>query len=47
MTSALQDYHQFVHWIHAPENAASEDARRVANIVLQRFTGGREYQPST
>jgi len=37
MTSALQDYHQFVHWIHAPENAASEDARRVANIVLQRF----------
>ncbi|WP_238340245.1 AAA family ATPase [Pseudomonas sp. SWRI18] len=39
MTSALQDYHQFVHWIHAPENTASEDARRVANIVLQRFTG--------
>ncbi|WP_024692387.1 ATP-binding protein [Pseudomonas syringae] len=37
MTSALQDYHQFVRWIHAPENAASEDARRVANIVLQRF----------
>jgi energy-coupling factor transporter ATP-binding protein EcfA2 len=37
MTSALQDYQQFVHWIHAPENAASEDARRVANIVLQRF----------
>jgi len=37
MTSSLQDYHQFMHWIHAPENAASEDARRVANIVLQRF----------
>ncbi|SDB53818.1 AAA domain-containing protein [Pseudomonas sp. NFACC23-1] len=37
MTSALQDYHQFVRWIHTPENAASEDARRVANIVLQRF----------
>lgn len=35
MTSALQDYHQFMHWIHAPENAASEDARRVANIVLR------------
>lgn len=39
MTSALQDYHQFVHWIHAPENAASEDARRIANIVLQHFAG--------
>jgi len=37
MTSALMDYQQFVRWIHAPENAASEDARRVANIVLQRF----------
>lgn len=37
MTSALMDYQQFVRWIHAPENAAVEDARRVANIVLQRF----------
>ncbi|WP_218571572.1 hypothetical protein, partial [Pseudomonas sp. ST1] len=37
MTSALMDYQQFVRWIHSPENAASEDARRVANIVLQRF----------
>lgn len=31
MTSSLQDYHQFMHWINAPENAASEDARRVGH----------------
>ncbi|MHC8379740.1 AAA family ATPase [Pseudomonas sp. MDT1-16] len=37
MTSALQDFQQFVHWIHDPAIGASEDARRFANVVLDNF----------
>ena len=35
MTSALQDYQQFVHWLHRPDSGASEDARRFANMVSE------------
>lgn len=37
MTSALQDFQQFVHWLHRPELRASEDARRFANMILANF----------
>lgn len=37
MTSALQDFQQFVHWLHHPDSGASEDARRFANLVSENF----------
>lgn len=37
MTSALQDFQQFVNWLHVPAQGASEDVRRFANIVLANF----------
>lgn len=37
MTSALQDFQQFVHWLHRPDSGASEDARRFANLVSENF----------
>ena len=37
MTSALQDFQQFVHWLHRPDLRASDDARRFANMVLDNF----------
>lgn len=37
MTSALQDFQQFVHWLHHPDIGASEDARRFANLVSENF----------
>lgn len=37
MTSALQDFQQFVHWLHGSDSGASEDARRFANMVSENF----------
>ncbi len=37
MTSALQDFQQFVQWLHRPDSGASEDARRFANLVSENF----------
>ena len=38
MTSALQDFQQFVHWLHRPDSGASEDARRFAHMVSENFS---------
>lgn len=37
MASAAHDYQHFVRWLHVPATGASEDARRIANLVLQNF----------
>lgn len=37
MTSALHDFQQFVNWLHAPAQRASEDVRRFGNIILANF----------
>lgn len=37
MSSAQHDYQQFLAWIHRPERGASEDARRLANLVQVNF----------
>jgi len=37
MASAAHDYQHFVRWLHVPETGASEDARRIANLVLNNF----------
>ncbi len=37
MSSARHDYHQFLAWLHKPERGASEDARRLANLVELHF----------
>ncbi|MNM11165.1 recombination protein F [compost metagenome] len=37
MASAIHDYQHFVHWLHEPATGASEDARRMGNLVLQHF----------
>lgn len=37
MTTALHDFQQFFHWLHAPERRSSEDVLRLANIVLTNF----------
>jgi recombinational DNA repair ATPase RecF len=37
MSSAQHDYQQFLAWLHRPEHGASEDARRIANLVDVSF----------
>lgn len=37
MSSAKHDYQQFLAWLHRPEHGASEDARRIANLVDVNF----------
>lgn len=37
MASEAHDYQHFVRWLHVPETGASEDARRIANLVLNNF----------
>lgn len=37
MTSALHDFQQFIHWLHAPERRVSEDVLRLANITRENF----------
>lgn len=37
MASAAHDYQHFVRWLHEPVTGASEDARRIANLVLNNF----------
>lgn len=37
MSSAQHDYQQFLAWLHRPECCASEDARRLANLVELNF----------
>lgn len=37
MSSARHDYQQFLSWLHRPERGASEDARRLANLVEVNF----------
>ncbi len=37
MSSAIHDYQQFLGWVHLPEVGASEDARRLANLVNVNF----------
>ncbi|HEY0847152.1 MAG TPA: AAA family ATPase [Noviherbaspirillum sp.] len=37
MSSAQHDYQQFLAWLHRPERGASEDARRLANLVELNF----------
>lgn len=37
MASAAQDYQHFVRWLHEPVIGASDDARRIGNLVLHNF----------
>ncbi|WP_353232302.1 AAA family ATPase [Pseudomonas helleri] len=37
MASAAHDYQHFLRWLHEPATAASDDARRMGNLVLQHF----------
>lgn len=37
MSSARHDYQQFLAWLHRPENGATEDTRRFANLIEQNF----------
>ncbi|PBP93322.1 chromosome segregation protein SMC [Pseudomonas congelans] len=37
MASAAHDYQHFVRWLHEPVIRASDDARRMGNLVLQHF----------
>lgn len=37
MASAEHDYQHFLRWLHEPATAASDDARRMGNLVLQHF----------
>lgn len=37
MSSARHDYQQFLYWIHGAEASATEDARRLANLVEANF----------
>jgi len=37
MASAAHDYQHFLRWLHDPATAASGDARRMGNLVLQHF----------
>lgn len=37
MASAAHDYQHFVRWLHDPATEASDDARRMGNLVLQHF----------
>jgi hypothetical protein len=37
MSSARHDYQQFLAWLHVPERGATEDTRRFANLVDQKF----------
>lgn len=37
MASAAHDHQHFVRWLHEPVTGASEDARRIANLVLNNF----------
>lgn len=37
MSSAQHDYQQFLVWLHRPEYSASEDVRRIANLVEMNF----------
>jgi hypothetical protein len=37
MSSAQYDYHQFLAWLHQPDRLASEDTRRLANLVELNF----------
>ncbi|PYD32860.1 chromosome segregation protein SMC [Pseudomonas syringae pv. pisi] len=37
MASAAHDYQHFVRWLHVPATGASEDARRLANLILHNF----------
>lgn len=37
MSSAMHDYQQFLAWVHQPNLVASEDARRLANLVEANF----------
>lgn len=37
MSSARHEYQKFLTWLHAPERGASDDARRLANLVEANF----------
>lgn len=37
MSSARHDYHQFLGWLHRPERGASDDVRRLANLIEVNF----------
>jgi len=37
MTSALHDFQQFIHWLHAPERRVPEDVLRLANMASANF----------
>lgn len=37
MSSAKHDYQQFLAWLHKPERGASEDVRRLANLIDINF----------
>ncbi|WNF54205.1 AAA family ATPase [Pseudomonas sp. SG20052] len=37
MSSARHDYQQFLAWLHTPDRGASENTRRLANLVDQHF----------
>lgn len=37
MSSARYDYQQFLVWVHNPQRGASEDARRLANLIEVNF----------
>lgn len=37
MASALHDFHQFINWLHIPEQRVPEDVRRFGNMVLENF----------
>lgn len=37
MSSARYDYQQFLAWVHHPQRGASEDARRLANLIEANF----------
>lgn len=37
MSSAQHDYQQFLAWLHRPERGASEDTRRLANLINLNF----------
>jgi DNA polymerase III delta prime subunit len=37
MGSAREDYEQFVRWLHHPDQRATEDIRRFANLVFANF----------